>query len=318
MSSELVIEVKDLRKRYGNGLFSKGFEALKGISFAVGEGEIFGLLGPNGAGKTTCVKLLLGIVRKSEGEAQLLGKPVGDRKARREIGYLPENLVVPRHHTGFTALELYGRMSGLSYGEVKARRGDLLDSVGLRDWGNKPVRKYSKGMRQRLGLAQALLHDPKVLFLDEPTDGLDPVGRNHVKNVLFELKRQGKTIFLNSHLLDEVQQICDRVAILDQGILRRLSTVDELLADQQAQGIRVQLDLEGPEGVIQSLLAHLSATLNAAANGRWHATLEMADQAQVDQLVDDLRAAQVSIVRLQPERLSLEDAFLRTLEEEHA
>ena len=165
-------------------------------------------------------KLLLGIVRKTRGEAHLLGRPAGDRRGRRAIGYLPENLRIPRHHTAFTALGLYGQLSGLSTAEIRKRRGPLLKLVDLKDRASDSVKKYSKGMVQRLGLAIALLHDPQLLFMDEPTDGLDPTGRAKVRQVLQRLKGEGKTIFLNSHLLQEVEMVCDRVAILDRGVLR--------------------------------------------------------------------------------------------------
>src|SRR5687768_3655713 len=199
------IEVDTLKKTYRDGLFgSRSIEALRGISFRVERGEIFALLGPNGAGKTTFIKILLGIVRKSGGSAQMLGHPAGDRRSRKHIGYLPENLRLPRHLTANTALELCGNLSGLSTREVHERRGKLLELVGLADRAGDSVKKYSKGMLQRLGLAQSLLHDPDLLIFDEPTDGLDPVARAQVRAVLLDLKSKGKTIFLNSHILQEV------------------------------------------------------------------------------------------------------------------
>ena len=179
MDSTAVIEVQNLRKTYRDGLFRKRkVEALRGVTLEVPRGEIFGLLGPNGAGKTTLIKILLGIVRKSEGSAVLLGRPAGNRHSRQKVGYLPEGHRLPHHLTGHTALEYYGGLSGLSPGEVRRRRDGVLATVGLSEWGRTPVRKYSKGMLQRLGLAQAMLHDPDLLILDEPTDGVDPVDRN--------------------------------------------------------------------------------------------------------------------------------------------
>ncbi len=220
--AEPAVWVRDLEKTYRDGWFSRDdVRALAGVSFRVARGEIFGLLGPNGAGKTTLIKILLGIVQRTGGEASLLGGAAGDRRSRRRVGYLPENNRVPRHHTGFTALEYFGGLSGLSPREVRRRRGDLLKLVGLENWGDVGVRKYSKGMQQRLGLAQALLHDPELLILDEPTDGVDPVGRSEMRSLLVELKQAGKTIFLNSHHLQEIELVCDRVVILQRGLVRR-------------------------------------------------------------------------------------------------
>ena len=222
MPHDPLIDVRDLRKTYRDGLFARRrVEALRGVTFQVGGGEIFGLLGPNGAGKTTLIKVLLGIVRKSGGNASLLGRTPGDRKGRRHVGYLPENHRIPAHHSGNTALEYYGSLSGLSLGEIKRRRPALLDLVGLGDWGHTSVKKYSKGMLQRLGLAQALLHEPKLLILDEPTDGVDPVGRAEMRDLWRRLKDEGKTIFINSHLLQEIELVCDRVAILVHGLVER-------------------------------------------------------------------------------------------------
>ncbi|HEX5035041.1 MAG TPA: ABC transporter ATP-binding protein, partial [bacterium] len=182
MTSSPAIAVSELRKTYTEGVFlRKRQEALKGVSFEVRRGEIFGLLGGNGAGKTTFIKILLGIIRRSAGNAQVLDFPAGDWRARQKIGYLPENLRVPRHLTGYTALEYYGHLSGVSTRMIKERRGPLLEKVGIAARAKDPVRTYSKGMLQRLGLAQAMLHDPDLFIFDEPTDGLDPLARSQVR-----------------------------------------------------------------------------------------------------------------------------------------
>src|SRR6516225_11299422 len=204
MPDSPAIEVESLSKTYRDGLFSrKTVEALRGVTFQVERGTIFGLLGPNGAGKTTLIKVLLGIVHKSGGKASLMGLPAGDRRGRRSVGYLPENHRIPRHHTANTALEYYGALSGMRGRDIRKRRPELLELVGLSAWGGSSVKKFSKGMLQRLGLAQALMHDPELLVLDEPTDGVDPVGRKHIRDVLRGMEERGLTIFLNSHLLAE-------------------------------------------------------------------------------------------------------------------
>ncbi|MBP87853.1 MAG: multidrug ABC transporter ATP-binding protein [Planctomycetaceae bacterium] len=311
MEQHATIQVTDLRKSYCNGLFRKRFEALKGVSFEVGRGEIFGLLGPNGAGKTTLIKVLLGIVRRNGGSARLLGRPAGDRSSRVKVGYLPENLRIANHHTANTAMEYYGKLSGLGRSEIKSRRDELLESVGLADRTRESVKKFSKGMLQRLGLAQALLHEPEVLILDEPTDGLDPVGRSHVRNVLNDLKRRGKTIFLNSHMLQEVELVCDRVAILDRGIVKALGTVDEIAPDQ-SEGIELELTLTGGKPTIEAALGERTiGQWDSAGDEQHRLRLRMSDQSAIDQCIDDLRKSDVSIVGLSPRRLTLEDAFLR-------
>lgn len=312
MPSSAAIEVINLKKSYRNGFFGKPFVALKGVSFRVDRGEIFGLLGPNGAGKTTLIKTVLGIIRRNGGEASLLGKPVGDRESRLRVGYLPENLRLAGHHTALTALEYYGRLSGLSWADIKANRMRLLESVGLNGRERESIKRFSKGMLQRLGLAQALLHDPELLILDEPTDGLDPVGRSHVRNVLHRLKDEGKTIFLNSHLLQEVELVCDRVAIMDRGELRALGTVDEI-TPSRAEGIEVEFTVSGDQEVVARALGDRSLT-NWRVEGRNHKIrLPLPDQAAVDQCVDDMRRNQISVVQLSPHRITLEDAFLNLL-----
>ncbi|WP_206678507.1 ABC transporter ATP-binding protein [Alienimonas chondri] len=313
-----VVDAVDLSKTYSDGLFGrKTVHALRGVSFQVRPGEIFGLLGPNGAGKTTLIKVLLGICRKSGGSATVLGHPAGARDARRRIGYLPEGHRLPRHLTANTALDYYGGLSGLSSAEVKRRRGDLLTLVGLSKWGNTNVRKFSKGMQQRLGLAQAMLHDPDLLILDEPTDGVDPVGHADIRRVLGELKARGKTVFLNSHLLQELEMVCDRAAILRNGEVRGLGDLDDL----RGGGELVTLRLLGEEKAVRSALvgSHFggvplkSIGHDDDGRGRFTAELGDVDQAQVDVAVDALRDAGVSLHSLLRVKPSLEDAFLRAV-----
>lgn len=314
MSDHHAIEVRDLHKSYRDGwVFRRSFEALKGISLHVEHGEIFGLLGPNGAGKTTLVKLLLGIVRKTRGTATLLGRPAGDRQGRRRVGYLPENLRIPRHHTAWSALDLYGQMSGLSAGEIRRRRGELLDTVDLAGRARDSVRKYSKGMLQRLGLAIALLHDPDLVFMDEPTDGLDPPGRAQVRQILLRLKGAGKTIFLNSHLLQEVEMVCDRVAILDRGVLKGVGTTEQLVP-RSIDGVELRLELLAGEQVVRGALpAGMECHVEAASSAGCRVHLRLRDQGDVDRCVDALRLQQISIVSLGRRKVSLEDAFLEVL-----
>ena len=305
------VEVADLKKVYRSGILRRPFSALKGISFTVERGEIFGLLGPNGAGKTTLVKILLGIARGSGGRASLLGRPAGDRLSRLRVGYLPENLRIASHHTAETALQYYGQLSGLSRRFIRSRQQSLLETVGLADRARDRVKKYSKGMLQRLGLAQALLHDPELLVLDEPTDGLDPVGRSQVRNVLHQLRSEGRTVFLNSHILQEVELVCDRVAILDRGELKAMGAVDEI-APKQTEGLELDLQVAGTEAGIRTAIGERGVrSWNSAGEGLYHLNLRLLDQAAVDAFVDDLRRQGVSLVNLSRSRITLEDAFLQ-------
>ncbi len=308
MTTEAAIEISELRKRYRNGFFGKPVDALRGVSFQVRRGEVFGLLGPNGAGKTTVLKILLGIARKTSGSAALLGMAAGAAAGRRRVGYLPENLQIPRHHTAGSAMRYYGRLSKLSSKEIAGRADKLLDDVGLADWRKVSVRKFSKGMLQRLGLAQSLLHDPDLLILDEPTDGLDPVGRSQVRAILNDLRKQGKTVFLNSHLLQEVELVCDRVAILSHGTLRFVGPIDEITPRRETE---VELELFGPEAAIRaSLDGQAPEHFKALGADRFRIVVRMAEQADVDRCLDSLRRNNVSIIGLSRRRVTLEDAFL--------
>jgi ABC-2 type transport system ATP-binding protein len=309
MNHAAAIGVKNLHKTYRDGLFGrKRVDALRGVTFQVGRGEIFGLLGPNGAGKTTLIKVLLGIVRHSKGTASLLGRPPGDREGRRRVGYLPENHRIPRHHTGNTALEYYGSLSGLSVAEVKRRRGRLLAMVGLAEWGGMPVKKYSKGMQQRLGLAQALLHAPELLVLDEPTDGVDPVGRSEMRTLLQQLKEEGKTIFINSHLLQEIELVCERVVILAKGLVLREGRIDELTA-VSADDITFQL--AGPNAEIETaLVGRERGALVRLDDDQFEVNVRLPDQRAVDECIDALRRRNIGIVTMTRNRQTLEEAFL--------
>lgn len=253
--SDRVITTRELSKQYARGwLHRKTFQALKGVDLEVKKGEVFGLLGPNGAGKTTLIKLLLGIIHPTHGTATILGQPAGSRISRQRIGYLPENLVFPRHHTGISALYFYGRLAGLPDKTIRQRSEDLLKLVGLKGRESEIVRKYSKGMRQRLGLAQAMLHEPEILILDEPTDGLDPLGRSQIRELIEKLKGLGKTVFLNSHILQEVEMICDRVGIMAHGELKAIGAIRDLVDEHSlGKSILVEMDVIGSETRCKSI-----------------------------------------------------------------
>jgi ABC-2 type transport system ATP-binding protein len=227
-----VVETHNLRKVYRTGFwFNQRVESLKGCSLTVYRGETFGLLGPNGAGKTTLLKTLLGIVRPTSGRALLLNQPLGDRVVKQKVGYLPENAYYYDYLTGWEFLQFVAGLFQIPRSVQRQRIPQLLELVGLpqKVTRKKPLRQYSKGMLQRIGMAQALINDPDVVFLDEPMSGLDPMGRYQIREIILSLKEQGKTIFFNSHVLSDVEQICDRVAILAEGELICVGSLNELL-----------------------------------------------------------------------------------------
>lgn len=333
VNHEFAIEAVDLRKTYREGLIKRRlFQALNGVSFQVPAGCVFGLLGPNGAGKTTFVKILMGIIRRTAGDAKVFGVPAGSRQARRWIGYLPERLALPTYLTGFQALEYCGGLSGMSGGEVRGRREELLSTVGLDGWGKTPISKYSKGMVQRLGLAQAMLHRPKLLVLDEPTDGLDPKARAGVREILVRLASQGSTVFLNSHLLQEVEVLCQQVAILSEGNVKYCGSVDKIqgfIEGSRGRGseLQVRLVIKGSEAAIQALQRQRSAAdaqtqtgwnpewwwadqIKSLGADQWQLEERLPGQAELDQRIDKLRAAGISLCALEPKRVTLEAAFL--------
>ena len=320
VTTEAVIQVKDLEKTYHGGLIRRRkIHALQKVTLEVPKGKIYGLLGPNGAGKTTLIKVLLGIVRKSAGEATVLGHQAGELAARRRIGYLPENHRIPRHLTGSSALEYYGCLSGLSVAEVNRRAPELLDVVGLKGREKDRVSGYSKGMQQRLGLAQAMLHKPELIILDEPTDGVDPVGRKEIREVLRRLSQEGATVFLNSHLLQEIELICESVAILTNGQVRKTGSVKELT--QALEESPLVFRLAGPEAAGTEAAARQcfgDATVSSPlvmADGILQIDAKLADQAAVDRTIDSLRAAGISILSMKRRDLTLEEAFLEIVKE---
>lgn len=230
---EVVVETRNLSKIYRDFWGRQKKQALRGLNLEIYRGEIFGLLGPNGSGKTTTIKLLLGLLFPNEGEALVFGKPGLDVSKNERIGYLPEESYLYRFLTAEETLDFYGRLFNMPGNVRRKRAAELIERVGLSRDKRRPLREYSKGMRQRIGLAQALINDPELVILDEPTSGLDPLGSRWMKDLIVELKQQGKTIIMSSHRLDDVQDVCDRIAILYDGDLQELGEVDKLLEVQE-------------------------------------------------------------------------------------
>jgi ABC-2 type transport system ATP-binding protein len=228
------IDLKNVQKVYKGKV-----HALQGIDMRVRRGEVFGLLGPNGAGKSTLVKIMMTVIRPTRADGTILGQPVGHKPTLRQVGYLPEQHRFPKYLTGRQTLEFFGALAKVDRATAKKRAGELLSTVGMADWGDKKVSTYSKGMMQRVGLAQTLMSDPDLVVLDEPTDGVDPVGRRDIRDVLGRLREQGKTVFVNSHLLQELEMICERVAILVRGRVVKQGTIDDLTRAQQRYDIEL-------------------------------------------------------------------------------
>lgn len=299
---EYVLTTDSLAKRFGGG--EKAVPALQGVSISVKPGEIYSLLGPNGAGKTTFIKCMLGIVFPSAGSGYVLGHPLGSIEAKKKIGYLPENHRYPLHLSGEQVLRYFGKLSMVTPSVLEERITKTLSLVGMTDWRDMKVRKYSKGMMQRLGLAQALINDPDLIILDEPTDGVDPVGRKEIRDVLIHLKQEGKTVFLNSHLLSEVEQVSDRVAILRQGKVIAEGTVDALTSNKDVYEIQVQPEqLDAAKTIVRSVGGSTDSILR----------IECTSLEELNRAIDALRTGGVLIKEVHASRTSLEDMFIQLI-----
>jgi ABC-2 type transport system ATP-binding protein len=297
-----IISVRALSKTYGKRLFKSGFRALDSIDLDIEPGSVFGLLGPNGAGKTTLLKILIGLAHKTSGVAQVFGEPAGRPLPRRRIGYLPEAHRLPNYLTGRQVLELYGMMCGRDREWLKIHIPAWIDRVGMTAGADRKIREYSKGMQQRIGLASALIHEPELVFLDEPTDGVDPVGRAAIREIVLDLKKRGATVFINSHLLMEVELICDRVVIMAGGKVLRAGSIDELTP----RSGRVTFELAPNPERLAEIFAGLGSEFERTPRG---CDVLLSD-AELDQAVDRLRAAGVSIRALEQRRLTLEQSFI--------
>jgi len=298
------IETQKLTKSYQSK--SGGVvNVVDALDLYVEEGEIFGFLGPNGAGKTTTIKMLLNIIYPTSGEAKIFGQDVDDMSVHRFISYLPEKPYYYEHMTGLELLQFYGSLFGMGKRDPKYLQ--LMNRVGLgRDLG-KTLSQYSKGMQQRVGLAQSLLNDPKLLFLDEPTGGLDPVAHREIRDLILSFREERKTVFISSHELSEVERICDRVAIINHGRIEKQVRLDDLL-----QGGRVEVIADGvAPAFADSVRAAKSDAIVSMANGRL--IVDMPDGHDVNALLDGIRGAAGNVVSIVPRRTRLEDLFVETV-----
>lgn len=301
-----VVLTSELRKVYRTGFWmNQKVVSLKSCSLKVYKGETFGLLGPNGAGKTTLLKLLLGVIRPTAGRGLLLGRPLGDRTVKERIGYLPENAYLYDYLTGWEFLQLAAGLFQIPQSVQRQRIPELIELVGLSlvDARKKPLRRYSKGMLQRVGMAQALINDPELVFLDEPMSGLDPVGRYQMRKIILSLKAAGKTIFFNSHILSEVEKICDRVAILSQGQLICSGSLNELLGTTSTYRVKGQ-------GGDSEVLKKWIPSLKFEPDGSWQGEL----QEDYYDFLASLRLMNGQIIAINLSGLSLEEFFMEQVQ----
>ena len=304
------IQILGLEKTYTIGFWRKRPKrALRPLHLAVEEGEIFGFLGPNGAGKTTTLKLLMGLVSPTAGSARILGIDANDPRVKAQIGFLPEQPYFYDYLTARELLEYYGQLSGIPAKDRGGKVEAMLQRVGLPDAGDIQLRKFSKGMLQRVGIAQAILHDPKVVFLDEPMSGLDPMGRREVRDLIEQLKKEGKTVFFSTHILSDAEALCDRVAIIHLGELRSVGVVADLTSSMHG---KVELIWQGT--VVPASIRALGAECHLSGDTM---RAVLAEDKQ-DAAIDALRREKLRLVSITPVRATLEDYFLQNLRSENA
>jgi ABC-2 type transport system ATP-binding protein len=301
------ITIDGLTKTFRLLMQKEPVKAVDNLSLEVSEGEIFGFLGPNGAGKTTTIKMLLGIIFPSSGSAQILGKPAGDIGVKREISYLPESPYFYEYMTGPELLDFYGRIFGISDSQRRHKIDELLHAVGLHKDQRKPLSQYSKGMLQRIGIAQALINDPKLLILDEPTSGLDPIAHMDIRDLILNLKAQGKTVFLSSHQLSDVEMVCDRVSILNRGKLLKVGQLCDLLAGGKVEITASKL---GDEAVDK-----LQASSMSLERRNGCAVILQPEGPAVNETIDAIRSANGHIESVIPLKRTLEDLFVEVIRE---
>jgi ABC-2 type transport system ATP-binding protein len=303
-SDAIAVSAENLSKTYRTGFWlNQKVNSLQDCTLVVKAGETFGLLGPNGAGKTTLLKLLLGIVQPTSGTGKLLGREIGDLASKNHIGYLPENAYYYDYLTGWELLEFIGSLFGIAPSVRRQRIADLLDLVGLSQASarKKQLRQYSKGMVQRIGLAQSLINNPDLVFLDEPMSGLDPVGRYQIREIILMLKKQGKTVFFNSHILSDVEIICDRIGILNRGKLVAVGSLNQLLGTEQSYQVRGH---GGSQAQLEPWLQHLEFQGDS-----WHGQLT-ADPSQFASFIKEIGA---QITNLHLSRQTLEEFFMERI-----
>lgn len=300
------LDLQSVTKTYPNGIV-----ALDSLAMTVEQGTVFGLLGPNGAGKSTLLKVLMTLVRPDSCRGTMLGQPLGNTKALRRTGYLPENPAWPHHLTAEGILDFAARLYGVKPAERRRRVGEMLDLTGLQAWRRDRPSVFSKGMRQRLGLGFALMGDPDLIFLDEPTDGVDPIGRKEMREIILRLRELGKTVFINSHVLGELETLCDSVAILSRGRVVRQGTMDELTAESMRYEMAISGDVLA-DTVLVDLVKQLGGTLTLEG-AETHVNIPTRRPHLIQPVVDAVRQRGYLIISVAPARQSLEELFLEAM-----
>ena len=305
-----IVQIQGLAKVY-RGLFGQPVHALRGVDLQVAPGQAFGLLGPNGAGKTTVVKALLGLVHPTSGSVELFGASADNPAARRRVGYMAELRNYPQFLTARHVLDFFGRLHGMPKARRRTRIDEVLEEVELAEWRDHKVGGFSKGMKQRLALAQALLNEPELLFLDEPAEGIDPLGRVVVRNILRRARESGTTLFVNSHLLTEVEMVCDEVAILHEGLVVESGVLSELTSREREYRLTVASDFERVPTALNGSVDAIEEVTAPVGLAAWNLTVH--DREQLNDALDRLRQAAILIDGVEPVRSSLEEVFLRAV-----
>jgi len=302
----VVLKTEGLTKEYRTGFWRTRVRVLHDLNLEVHQGEIFGYLGPNGAGKTTTLKLLMGLIYPTAGRASILGQDVQDVAVKAQVGFLPENPYFYDYLTGREFLHFYGQLFGLPYRDRRQRIDELLHAVGLSKAAELQLRKYSKGMLQRIGLAQALINDPQVIVLDEPTSGLDPVGRKEVRDLILDLKGRGKTVLFSTHIVPDAEMICDRVGIIVAGRLTRVGTLEELLGSEVE---RIEITASGFDEAVDSQIDQWSVRPPARHGDK--VLFAVNTEKEASQAMEFLLGRGAAVHAVHPKRRTLEDLFLR-------
>ncbi len=309
-NSGLVVQTEQLSKIFRVGFWGKRVTAVDGVSLEVRPGEVFGFLGPNGAGKTTTLKILMGLIYPTSGRARLFGRDLGDPQTKARLGFLPESPYFYDYLTSREFLAFYGHLFGLGGSVLGKRIDELLELVGMTHAKDLQLRKFSKGMLQRVGVAQALINDPELVVLDEPMSGLDPIGRKEVRDLILRLKESGKTVLFSSHILHDAEVLCDRVAMILKGRLVACGRVTDLLEQGASHPVELVVDRLSPEG-----LDHLRPLTDKVVMQGDRMLVVLKSQQQVGGALEIIRAAKASLVSLTPQKGSLEDLFIREVEE---
>jgi ABC-2 type transport system ATP-binding protein len=307
---ETVLKTTALRKTFKVGFWGRQVTALEGLDLEVRRGEVFGFLGPNGAGKTTTLKILMGLIYPTSGQAWILDREIGEVNVKHHVGFLPEAPYFYDYLTGEEFLRFYGQLFGMRGAALTDRITELLEMVGMSHARHLQLRKFSKGMLQRVGIAQALINDPHLVILDEPMSGLDPIGRKEIRDLILGLKQAGKTIFFSSHILHDAELLCDRVGILVKGRLVATGRVRDLVGSASTQSIDLVV-----EGISSEGLAHVRPLVEKVVMQGERVFLILRGQEQVDRVLEIIRAAKATLISLTPQKSSLEDLFVRQVHE---